>query len=845
MSSTGKKVFVPRTSTPMGTDDEKYYKNNPYGRSGSSLLGDGHYGMPNCTCYAWGRFYELMAKNGMSGTPKLSTGNAKDWYGNTSDGYERSKDNPTVGAVCCWWRDDEPTRTRGGHVAIVEAIEEKDDGTLKIITSDSAYQGTEFYMSEREGSNWGQGSAYRFQGFIHHPVEFKNNNTADPPTDTETYIWNFLYAYFRNAYAVAGIMGNLKAESELIPYNLENTGNSAYGLTDQQFTARLDNGNISKSTFVNDGRGYGLAQWTYDEFKQSFYEFKSQFCSFFREYDPNTNKKREQKLDYDETIKSNFSFGDLEFQLNFLVRWLYQGNKTKANGVLNTNPSEWWKTLKESKSYSEASDYFCDYIEDPEVNNFQTRSSYASAFYTKYKETTKPDDDFDDKYGVYDWMCGGTTIDFDINSQYEEPSCEKCDLKISKCLCYFLKPDIIPIIQYIQPYENPNSMNNPKGIILHFVNSSINKFLYKIPNIDVPSDLKPELQEPLSVPYHYIIGTYKIDEKIYTTTINTYSPKKSLPILGNGKFGTCDKDFIHILICDDREKNYDEKTPLQAETKYDIMSVIRTLVYYKLLADETIPTATDTTGPNDYDNFYLIKDPLLKEIATSVAWIFKNYIFKNSDNKPSYKSIGTVKVGNREDVLPVLLSMNEIQMYGLTNNLNSKYLIPWNFCTDEIDTFHKNGSNYPDKIIKKNISKEEDWVPVLTTYCKYDYNQFYSEPLLYSASELNNYETPNKKQGTYIVYNIYNQIVDSNNMSNTTNPQISNSIIIKNADEAVWADGEEIKLETSNNDEIVPISLNKLYSVTTDPNDGYFILEQKTKSPQYSFIKGNVEVNGK
>jgi len=133
-----KKVFIPRTSNPIGTSDAKYYTNNPYGVSGSSRNGDGCYGMPNCVCYAWGRFWELMDKNGISERPKLSTGNAKDWYGNTNDGYLRGTE-PKVGAVCCWWRDDEPDRERGGHVAIVEAIEKKDDGSYKIVTSESAY----------------------------------------------------------------------------------------------------------------------------------------------------------------------------------------------------------------------------------------------------------------------------------------------------------------------------------------------------------------------------------------------------------------------------------------------------------------------------------------------------------------------------------------------------------------------------------------------------------------------------------------------------------------------------------------------------------------------------------
>lgn len=39
----------------------------------------------------------------------------------------------------------------------------------------------------------------------------------------EQKIWNYLYAKLGNAYGVAGIMGNMMAESGLKPNNLQNT----------------------------------------------------------------------------------------------------------------------------------------------------------------------------------------------------------------------------------------------------------------------------------------------------------------------------------------------------------------------------------------------------------------------------------------------------------------------------------------------------------------------------------------------------------------------------------------------------------------------------------------------
>ena len=59
--------FVKRTTAPEESNSY-YYANNPFYQSG--------YGLPNCTCYAWGRFYELTGER-----PKLSTSDAENWFG--------------------------------------------------------------------------------------------------------------------------------------------------------------------------------------------------------------------------------------------------------------------------------------------------------------------------------------------------------------------------------------------------------------------------------------------------------------------------------------------------------------------------------------------------------------------------------------------------------------------------------------------------------------------------------------------------------------------------------------------------------------------------------------------
>ena len=63
----------------------------------------------------------------------------------------------------------------------------------------------------------------------------------------------------------AGLLGNLQAESGLNPQNLQNSFEKKLGMSDQDYTAAVDCG--AYGSFVTDGAGYGLAQWTYSSRK--------------------------------------------------------------------------------------------------------------------------------------------------------------------------------------------------------------------------------------------------------------------------------------------------------------------------------------------------------------------------------------------------------------------------------------------------------------------------------------------------------------------------------------------------------------------------------------------------
>ena len=246
--------YTPRLTAPT-KDNAHYYANNPCYQSG--------YGLPNSTCYAWGRFYEVSGER-----PLLSLGNAENWW-SYSDGYKRGS-TPKLGAVICWRKGQAHNGADGaGHVAIVEAI--NDDGS--IVTSESGWNSSLFWTSNRTNSNgnWGQSSAYTFQGFIYNPKTFDGTDSGG--TEHSRYIWDYFVEKIGNEYGVAGLMGNLEAESGLYPDRVQ--GDIPYSDYSKNYTADVDAGRISESDFVHNapnGGGYGLAQWTYYTRKQRMYD---------------------------------------------------------------------------------------------------------------------------------------------------------------------------------------------------------------------------------------------------------------------------------------------------------------------------------------------------------------------------------------------------------------------------------------------------------------------------------------------------------------------------------------------------------------------------------------------
>lgn len=170
-------------------------------------------------------------------------------------------------------------------------------------------------------------------------------STADEKT-----IWDFLMTKIGNAYGVAGLMGNLYAESALKSNNLQNSYETKLGYTDNSYTQAVDNG--SYMNFAKDSAGYGLAQWTYWSRKQNL-------------------------LNYAKSVGK--SVGDLTTQLAFLYKELSES----YSAVLTA--------LKSATTVRAASDAVLTKFERPADQSASVqvkRAEYGQKYYDKYASKT-------------------------------------------------------------------------------------------------------------------------------------------------------------------------------------------------------------------------------------------------------------------------------------------------------------------------------------------------------------------------------------------------------------------------------------------------------------------------
>ena len=171
-------------------------------------------------------------------------------------------------------------------------------------------------------------------------------------------IWNYLKSKGLSNHGVAGLMGNLEAESDLNPKNLENLcekrlreAGKPY-CTDEAYTAAVDRGEIGREEFLHPlpGKqyGYGVAQWTSSGRKAGLYDMA---------------KSR------------GVSIGDLEMQLDFLMQEI----STSYKSVL--------AKLKTARSVRAASDAVLIDFERPSDQGEavqRKRAEYGQKYYDKF-----------------------------------------------------------------------------------------------------------------------------------------------------------------------------------------------------------------------------------------------------------------------------------------------------------------------------------------------------------------------------------------------------------------------------------------------------------------------------
>ena len=166
----------------------------------------------------------------------------------------------------------------------------------------------------------------------------------DETVSSDKQVWDFLIGKGLSAYATAGIMGNIRCESNFISINLQNSFEKKFNVNDITYTEQVDAGTRN---FI-DSAGYGLCQWTYYSRKQALLDFA----------------KSQKK-----------SIGDLAMQLEYM--WKEMSAKKSM-----------MKELKAATSVQQASNIFLLQFERPakkdDPNVQANRAKYGEEYFEKY-----------------------------------------------------------------------------------------------------------------------------------------------------------------------------------------------------------------------------------------------------------------------------------------------------------------------------------------------------------------------------------------------------------------------------------------------------------------------------
>ena len=142
--------------------------------------------------------------------------------------------------------------------------------------------------------------------------------------------------------SACGIVGNLLCEGA---GRANNAQDGMTSLSDEEYTARVDDGRISRDQFARDSVGYGHAQWTYYTRKYNLYDY----------------------------LKARgLSIADENGQIDFLIR------------EMQTDNAALWAWMKTNMSVYDVASRVCTEYERPAVNNISARAQKGNEVYTQY-----------------------------------------------------------------------------------------------------------------------------------------------------------------------------------------------------------------------------------------------------------------------------------------------------------------------------------------------------------------------------------------------------------------------------------------------------------------------------
>lgn len=237
---------------------------------------------------------------------------------------------------------------------------------------------------------------FDWEGNLVYPTEQPEVEPAVTPeliSNIDEWMWNYLDSKGLNDFAIAGVMGNIKRESDLKATNLQNSYETHLGYTDETYTTAVDNGTYTN--FVKDKAGYGFCQWTYWSRKEALLNFA----------------QAEKK-----------SIGSPSMQMDFM--WKELQGYTKVMSV-----------LRSCTSVQEASDIILMEFERPAAIQQPDTCAKAKAdraaagqvfydkFATKAEEPATPKEEDEDKTLEYNV---GDIVSFKGGKHYRSPDGDVC-----------------------------------------------------------------------------------------------------------------------------------------------------------------------------------------------------------------------------------------------------------------------------------------------------------------------------------------------------------------------------------------------------------------------------------